>query len=298
MRAAVVSRFGGPEAIEIVETAVPAPGPGQVRIQVAAAALNPVDAATRAGVFGARGDLTGLGWDVAGTVGAVGEGAPFAVGDPVFALFTGHHKELGTHAEQVVLDAGAVARAPKSVDATHAATLPLNTLTAAQSLDRLGLRPGQRLLITGAGGGVGAHAVELAAHRGLEVTALGPDHAEDFLRSRGAAHFLPRGTEPGAGAFDGVLDAAGLGADALKAVRDGGAYMGLWPGQEPAAERGVVVQALSVEADGPLLAELARLTDEGVLLPRVARTYPLDEVAEAHTRLAEGGLPGRLVLVP
>ncbi|MFD7066663.1 NADP-dependent oxidoreductase [Streptomyces sp. NPDC059913] len=298
MHAATVSRFGGPEAVEITEVPVPVPGPGQVRIKVAAAALNPVDAAMRSGVFGGAGERIGLGWDVAGVIDAVGPGVEQVPGDRVIGLSTGHHTPLGTHAEYVVLDTEAVAPAPARLDDVHAATLPLNTLSAAQALDTLALRPGQGLLVTGAAGAVGAHAVELAHLQGLGVTALASPADEEFLRSRGAERFLPRGERPAPGGWDGVLDAAGLGAEALAAVRDGGAYVGLWPGREPSPERGVRVGALDVRADAARLAELSRLADRGEVLARVAATHPLAEAAEAHARLAEGGLRGRIVLVP
>ncbi|MEU1621130.1 NADP-dependent oxidoreductase [Streptomyces sp. NPDC005722] len=297
MRAATVTRFGGPDAVEITEHPVPVPGPGQVRIKVGAAALNPVDAAMRSGVFGGR-ERIGLGFDVAGTVDAVGPGTSWSAGDRVIALATGHHKPLGTHADYVVLDAGTLAPAPATLDDVHAATLPLNATTAAQALHLLSLVPGGSLLVTGAAGGVGAHTVELAHRQGLEVTGLDSAVHEEFLLSRGADHFLARGQAARAAGFDGVLDAARLGPDALAAVRDGGAYAGLWPGQEPRPERGIRVDAMGVRADGALLAELSRLADEGVLRTRVARTYPLHAAVEAHARLVEGNLPGRIVLVP
>ncbi|MGD6756573.1 NADP-dependent oxidoreductase [Streptomyces sp. BH105] len=298
MRAATVSRFGGPEAVEITEVPVPEPGPGQVRIKVAAAALNPVDAAMRAGVFGGEGERIGPGWDVAGTVDAVGPGAALSLGDRVFGLATGHRTPLGTHAEYAVLDADAVAPAPKTLDDAHAAALPLNALSGAQALDLAALEPGQRLLVTGAAGGVGAHTVELAHHRGLKVTALASAGDEEFLRSRGADDFLSRAQTPPPASFDGVVDAAVLGEAALAPVRDGGSYVGVWPGQEPAAERGIRVHALDVRADGAQLADLAGLADRGTLLPRVAGLLPLADAAAAHARLAEGGLRGRLVIVP
>ncbi|MFJ5264802.1 NADP-dependent oxidoreductase [Streptomyces sp. NPDC088387] len=297
MRAATVSRFGGPAAVEITEHPIPAPGPGQVRVKVTAAALNPVDAAMRSGVFGGT-ERIGLGFDVAGSVDAVGAGVSWSAGDRVIALATGHHKPLGTHADYVLLDGGILAPAPTTLDDVHAATLPLNTTTAAQALRLLSLSPGQSLLVTGAAGGVGAHTVELAHRRGLKVTGTDSAVFEEYLVSRGADHFLPRGQAPAAGCFDGVLDAAGLGSDALAAVRDGGVYAGLWPGREPGVERGIRVGALSVQADGTLLAELSALADQGVLRTRVAHTFPLDSAAEAHERLAGGALPGRIVLVP
>ncbi|MFD8566738.1 NADP-dependent oxidoreductase [Streptomyces sp. NPDC059639] len=298
MRAATVSRFGGPEAVEIREVPVPVPGPGQVRVKVAAAALNPVDAAMRAGAFGSAGERIGLGWDVAGTVESVGPGVSWSPGERVIGLATGHRTPLGTHAEYTVLDADAIAAAPTTVDDTHAGALPLNALSAAQALDMAALKPGQSLLVTGAAGGVGAHSVELAHHRGLKVTALASARDEQFLRARGADHFLPRDEPLPSATFDGVIDAALLGDTALAPVRDGGTYIGVWPGQEPAPERGVRIDALDVRADGAQLAELSQLVDQGVLLARVTETFPLADAAAAHARLAKGGLRGRLVIVP
>ncbi|MGC9541688.1 NADP-dependent oxidoreductase [Streptomyces sp. UG1] len=296
MRAVVVDSFGGPEVVEVVETDVPEPGAREIRIKVSAAALNPVDAGVRAGVFGGAGKRIGLGWDVAGTVDAVGVASSWSVGDTVVALDHGVAKPLGTHAEYVVVDTDAAALAPATVDAVYAATLPLNALTAVQALDRLELTPGQVLLVTGAAGAVGGYAVQLAAHRGIEVTALARETDEEFVRSLGATGFTAGAVEPGR--FDAVLDAAVLGAPALEWVRDGGAYIGLIPHAEPGSVRGVRTGAVEVSADGARLAELVRLVDEGVLTLRVAETFRLDEVAKAHARLDEGGARGRLVLVP
>ncbi|MGW1800374.1 NADP-dependent oxidoreductase [Streptomyces sp. NPDC001984] len=295
MRAVVVTEFGGPEAVEIVESAVSEPGARQVRIKVAASALNPVDAGVREGVFGGAGKQVGLGWDVAGTVDAVGPAAAWSVGDQVVALDHGMVKPLGAHAEYVVVDTDAVAKAPVTADAAHAATLPLNALTAVQALDLLELAPGQSLLVTGAAGAVGGYAVQLAAHRGIAVTALARQGDEELVRSLGADRFVAEGEAAG---FDAVLDAAVLGEPALAWVRDGGAYVGVIPQAHPASERGVRTTSVAVAADGARLADLVRLVDEGVLTLRVAETYPLEEAAKAHARLAEGGVRGRLVLVP
>ncbi|MFF9622224.1 NADP-dependent oxidoreductase [Streptomyces griseosporeus] len=294
MRAAVVRTFGGPEAVEVVEAELPEPAARQVRIKVAAAALNPVDAGVRSGVFGGAGKQIGLGWDVAGTVDATGVATAWNVGDEVVALDYGMIKPLGTHAEYVVVDTDAVAKAPASVDAVAAATLPLNALTAVQALDLLELTAGQALLVTGAAGAVGGFAVQLAARRGIAVTGLGRETDEQLVRSLGAAGF----TATGEGSYDAVLDAAVLGEAALARVRDGGAYAGVIPQAQPASVRGVRTTAVEVSADGARLAELVRLVDEGVLTLRVAETFALDDAAKAHARLAEGGVRGRLVLVP
>ncbi|MFI1028627.1 alcohol dehydrogenase catalytic domain-containing protein [Streptomyces sp. NPDC020951] len=296
MRAAVVTSFGGPEAVEIVEVETPEPGAGEVRIKVAAAALNPVDAGVRVGAFGGAGRRLGLGWDIAGTLDAVGAGADRQVGEEVVALHYGMGADLGSHAEYVVVPAAAVAKAPTTVDTVHAATLPLNALAAAQALDLLSLDPGQSLVVTGAAGALGGFAVRLAAHRGVTVTGVARPADEEFVRSLGAAHFSTG--QVAAGGAGAVLDAAQLGERAPAWVRDGGAFTGVIPGAQPASVRGVRTAAVEVAADGARLAELVRLVDDGVLTLRVAETFALAEAAKAHARLAEGGIRGRLVLVP
>ncbi|MDT7843833.1 NADP-dependent oxidoreductase [Streptomyces justiciae] len=295
MRAAVVNAFGGPEVVEVVETEVPEPGAREVRIKVAAATVNPVDAGVRQGVFGGAGKRIGLGWDVAGTVDAVGVASAWSVGDEVVALDYGMVKPLGTHAEYVVVPTDAVAPAPRTVGAVEAATLPLNGLTAAQALDLLGLSAGSSLLVTGAAGAVGGFAVQLAAQRGVVVTGLARAGDEELVRSLGAAEFVVDGR---GGAFDAVLDAAVLGAPALEWVRDGGAYVGVIPQAAPEGVRGVRATAVEVAADGSRLAELAGLVDSGVLRLRVAETFSLEDAGKAHALLAGGGVRGRVVLVP
>ncbi|MFR9796697.1 NADP-dependent oxidoreductase [Streptomyces sp. MS06] len=303
MRAVVVNAFGGPEVVEVVETARPEPAAGEVRIKVAAATLNPVDAGVRSGLFGGGDGPVGLGWDVAGTVESADAAGVWNVGDEVVALAPGLMRPLGAHAEYVVVDTGAVAPAPAGVDAVRAATLPLNALTAAQALDLLDLEEGRTLLVTGAAGAVGGFAVQLAAHRGIAVTGLAREDDEELVRSLGAASFTTVEALEGEGGgalprADAVLDAAVLGERALAWVRDGGAYAGVIPQAHPAPVRGVRTAAVAVTADGSRLAELVRLVEEGVLTLRVAETFALADAAKAHARLAEGGVRGRLVLVP
>jgi NADPH:quinone reductase-like Zn-dependent oxidoreductase len=323
MRAVVVSKPGGPEAARVVDVPTPRPGPGEVRIRVGAASVNPVDAfvrsglAARAGLVPAR-DVLGLGWDVAGAIDQVGEGVTgFAEGDAVVALSDRLDRPTSGYAEQIVLDADAVAAAPANWTIEQAATLPLNGLTAAQALDLLDLRPGQTLLVTGAAGAVGGYAVELATAAGLLVVGSSTAGDEALVRGFGARWFVPRGGpggpgEPGGsggplgvavralvpGGVDGVLDAAVLGVAAHDALRGGGGFVSVRAGGEPPALRGSRVHNVFVRADGRQLAELVAQARAGRLTPRVAETFPLDKVAVAHRRLAEGGLRGRLVLIP
>jgi NADPH2:quinone reductase len=138
MRAVVARNYGGPEALEVIDATLPEPGHGQVRIRVEAAAVNPVDAATRQGLMNVarpgvirERDQVGIGWDVAGTVDAVGPGTTSpGPGERVIGLRDRLDQPLGTYAEQVVLDAADVAPAPAGVDSVAASTLPLGGLTA------------------------------------------------------------------------------------------------------------------------------------------------------------------------
>jgi NADPH2:quinone reductase len=310
MRAVVVRQFGGPEVLELIDAAVPEPGPGQVRIRVAAAAVNPVDLAVRSGLFSEPGILgsagqSGIGWDVAGLIDETGPGVTgLAAGDAVIGLSDRLDVPTGGYAEQIVLDATAVGRVPAGTDLAAAATLPLNAVTALQGLDALGLSAGQSVLITGAAGGLGGYLTELAAGRGLRVIATAGDADEKLVRGLGAAHFVSRSARLAPevralvpGGADGALDAAVVGYPALDAVRGGGRFVA-FVGEGPRVLRGITVAAVHVWAQPGLLAAAAALAEAGALTPRVAATYPLEQAAAAHERLAGGGVRGRLVLVP
>ncbi len=313
MRAVVVRRFGGPEVLEFAEVPVPEPGPGQVRVRVAAAAVNPVDLATRSGVLSELGvipprEVLGLGWDVAGSIDAIGDDRPgepgrFRVGDAVIGLRDRIATPLGAYAEQIVLDASAVAPAPAGVSPAEAATLPLNGLTAAQALDLVDTTG--TVLVTGAAGAVGGYVVALAHARKLQVVAVASEADEAQVRAFGADEFVPRGPSLAdrvravvPGGVDAALDTALLGLDALDAVRGGGEFVAFAAGAAPIPLRGTRVRNVWIRADGDRLAELARLAENGTLPLRVAGTLALAEAAAAHERLAAGGLRGRLVLTP
>ena len=156
MRAAVVRRFGGPEAVEVLEVPLPEPGFFEVRIKVAAAALNPADAAVWSGYLGSLEDgrYAGLGLDAAGTIDAVGAGVSVQVGAPVIAFDSGVMIPTKAQAEYLVSDLNSIAPAPAGMDLTLASTLPLNAMTASLALDHLRLRPRDTLLVTGAAGAV------------------------------------------------------------------------------------------------------------------------------------------------
>ncbi|QKW39916.1 NADP-dependent oxidoreductase [Actinomadura sp. NAK00032] len=314
MRAFVVKAPGGPEALEEADVPAPDPGSGQVRVRVAAAAVNPVDAAVRSGALAAAGLMSfgsrpafGIGMDIAGVVDATGPGVDhLAPGDEVIGLQDRLDVPLAGYAELIVLDASAVARAPRSASPAEAATLPLNGLTALQALDLLGLPSGATLLVTGAAGAVGGYAVELAARRGLRVVASAGAADEPLVRGLGAEMFVPRGAHLAdavralvPGGVDGAVDAALLAAPALDAVRNGGVFATVNGGPAiPVPLRGITVRNEWVHADAAQLAHLADLADQGHLTLRVADTLPLADAPKAHIRLETGGLRGRLVLMP
>lgn len=310
MRSLTVSTFGGPEVVELTDGPLPAPGPRQVRIRVAASSVNPIDLSTRAGRLADAGLMVaelpvGLGWDVAGVVDAVGDGVrSFSDGDRVVGL----RSQLfapGAHAEAVVLDEPAVAPAPRSVPLVEAATLPLNALTADRALGLAGLRRDDTLLVTGAAGAVGGFALELAALHGLHTIALARPDDEDLVRDLGARDVLTSSARLGLavrdvvpGGVDAVIDAAVLGIAAHDGLRDGGTFVALVAPFAPPPIRGTRVVVQEVAADGARLTELAALVDAGRLTLRVAEELPLTEGAKAHGLVEAGGHRGRVVLVP
>lgn len=299
-RTAVVRIPGGPDSIEIIDVPVVEPGPGEVRVEIAGAAVNPVDLGVAAGFFHSIGlvnqpEHTGLGWDFAGTVVATGPGVDLPAGTRVAGLVTGFDRDFGTYAEQIVVPAAQVAVVPDELDLVAASTVPLNGLAAMQIVDLLGDPPadGNRLLVTGAAGVAGAYVSVLARERGWHVTGLARAEDEEFVRGLGA-DFTPS-AEPG---WDAVADTAAMQEQGLPLVRDGGTFVGVRPNLEPPAERGISVTAVFTVPDGDRLASLLARTVSGELPARVFAVMSLDQVADAHRAMAKGGVRGRYVIQP
>ena len=306
MRAVGIVAAGGPEVLQIVDLPVPEPGPGEVRIRVSAATVNPTDIGIRQ--MGAGPGLPPPwvpGRELAGIVDEVGEGVALDLGLPVMAIVTPRRPQGGAKAELVVVPADSVCAVPKGVSDVEAATLPMNGLTVRLALDRLGLASGQVLGVAGAAGAVGGYAIELGKLAGLRVVADAKPADEALVRTLGADEVVPRGDDPGAAyrkavpdGVDALIDGALLDERALGAVRDGGGLVTVrgWSGP---SERGITVHPVLVSEylhEGGKLAELAALVEHGKLTLRVADTYPMERVADAHRRLEAGGVRGRLVL--
>ena len=287
---AVHVRPGGAPAI--VEVPVPELRAGEVLVRIAAAAVNPVDAFTAAGGprdagWAAPDAVLGLGWDLAGEVVAVGDGAAIAPGTRVAAIVA--DPTVATFAEYVALPAADVAPIPDGIGTVDAAALPLASLTAAQALDLVG-EPGGDLLITGAAGAVGGFAVPLAVRAGWTVTGLARPADAEGVRDAGAEAATGL-----TGGYDAALDTASLGESVAATVRDGGAYIAVLPGTEPRTDR-IRSGAVSVRADGQRLAGLFDLAAQGVLAPRVRATFPLARFDEALAAAATRGARGKVVV--
>ena len=313
MRAIGVTEFGGPDELEVVDLPEPHAGPGEVRVRVRAATVNPTDTGMRAGLRAQALEQAGLrppyvpGMELAGEIDEVGDGAPWRPGEQVMAIAVPVSPHGGAYAEEVVVPAAQVTRVPAGTDLVHAATVPMNGLTALLALDGLGLRVGQtrrrHRRRRGAGrlrrpagqgaAGCGSSPMPASATRSSsrslgadDVVRRGPDVAE-HIRA-----LVPDGVP-------GLVDASVQLAEVVPAVADGGTLAivrGGWEGDPGRGIRLHRVMVARVAGRTDWLEELRRYVEEGVLTPRVARTFPAEQAPEAHRVLEAGGTRGRLVL--
>ncbi|MFI9203246.1 NADP-dependent oxidoreductase [Streptomyces sp. NPDC053048] len=306
MRAIGQDGFGGPEVLKVIEVERPEPGPAEVLVRVHAAGVNPTDSWHRAS-GGLAGTVVRLGWDVSGVVEAVGPGVTtLAVGDEVFGL-PRHPLPAGTYAEYVTSPARHLVRKPDGLTHVQAAALPLAALTAWQALvDVADVRPGQRVLIHAAAGGVGHLAVQIAKSRGAHVigTARSAKHA--FLRDLGAdelVDYTATDFETAVAPVDVVIDTIGgtYGPRSLRTLRRGGVLVSLAsPAEAHLADEaralGLRAAFMIVEADQAGMREIAALAGQGLLRPAIDTVFPLERAADAH-ELGDGRrTTGKIVL--
>lgn len=304
-----VTEFGGPENLSVHEVDLVTPGPGEVRIAVRAAAVNPTDTGFRSGGYGEF-DFDPPyvpGMDAAGVVQSIGDGVTgLSVGDEVMAVATPTRPAGGAYTDHLTVPADQVVAIPEGATLEQAATLPMNGLTAKVVLDALDLAEGDTFAVTGAAGLLGSFAIPLAKGRGLHVIADARDDDAELVRSFGADEVVPRGDEVGEairavtdGGADGLLDASLQGPAVVAGVRDGGGIaavrdFGAEPGRDITVHQVLVFDHLD-DQDG--LRELRDRAGRGEIQLRVADTYAPEAAAEAHRRFAEGGVRGRLLLV-
>jgi NADPH:quinone reductase-like Zn-dependent oxidoreductase len=310
MRGIGLVDFGGPEVLQIVDLPEVHAGSEDVRIRVHAATVNPTDTGlrdgTRAEAMRKNPPPYIPGMDIAGVIDEVGAAASteFTVGDAVMAMVipTASH---GAYRESIVLAGDSVVRAPADTTHVEAATLPMNGLTARQSLDQLDLQAGQTIAVTGAAGCYGGYVVQLAKADGLRVVADASPADEKLVRDLGADIVVPRGDDISAqirevvpDGVDGLADGAVQNELGVGAIRDGGAYVSVrgWGGN---AERGIVYHMTMVrnyDHRADLLNQLREQVENGLVTLRVAGTYAPEQAAEAHRRLEAGGTRGRCVI--
>ena len=305
----IAAAYGGPEVLAVTDEPTPDPGPGEAKIAVRAAGVNPVDYKSYSGRFSSDPAALPirLGFEAAGTVTQVGAGAPVGIGDDVIA-----YRIAGGYATELVAPMSALVPKPASLGWPEAAGLMLTGVTAWHCLVATGVGAGDTVLINGGAGGVGLMATQLAAGRGATVIATASPARHELLRELGAR---PVAYGPGlaervrSAAPDGVtaaLDLVGtdeavdvsleLVADEARiatiaafgrAGRAGIKALGGGPGADPGTDIRTAARP-----------ELARLAGEGRLRVIVAATYPLTEAAAAHRAIMTGHTSGKIALIP
>lgn len=302
MKAVQFTEYGDPEVMQLQEVEEPHAGPGQVRIAVRAAGVNPMDWKIRGGMVAGGEPLAAPsipGLDAAGVVDEVGEGVDgTSEGDEVFGSAVG-----GAYAQYAVLTA--FAGKPQGMSFEEAAGLPVAVETAVRTLDILGLGSGQTLLINGAAGGVGQAAVQFARARGAEVIGTASEANHELLESLGAkattyGEGLPdRVRELAPDGVDVALDAAGHGAaaDLVEITGDPARVVTIADFEAP-AKLGIKVTSGSEGRSWQALGQAAEMFEQGVFSLPVERTFSLSEAPEAHRVSQDGHARGKLVLLP
>jgi NADPH2:quinone reductase len=310
MRAVVIEEFGGPEMLQLADVPDPHAGPGEVRIAVAAAGANPVDASNRSDGSWAGVDLPHIpGYDVAGVVDQIGDRVDgVSIGDRVMAMMP-FPRGAGGYAEFAVLDAHLIAAVPSGASIVESAAVPLAAGTAYDVLERIGLPPGSSVLVHGASGGVGTFLVQLAAAKDLRVIAAASERSHDLLRELGAAacvdyhddDLVSAAVAFAGGPVDAIVDLVGgpaLGRS-LEAVRSHGQLVSIATPDldlDPVLDENLTFHGVLISESRERMSALARLMEDGKIRSVVADVFPLERVVDAHRQLETGHSGGKIVL--
>ncbi len=306
MKAIVINTYGNEDVLNYVDVERPKPKADEVLVKVYCAAVNPVDWKIRDGfgeMFRLKLPLI-LGGDIAGTIEEVGvEVKNFKQGDAVYGM-TVSGGFSGGYAEYALAKADAIVLKPESIDFTEAAALPIGALTAWQAMfDLANLSRGQRILITGASGGVGSMAVQLAKAKGAFVIGTASGKNEKFIRDLGADEFVDYTRQP----FEEVVKDVDVvfdtvGGDTLErtfqTLKKGGflATAVEFPSEEKAQEFSVKTAQVRCKPNAEQLNAIGKLVDEGRLKVHVSTVLPLAEVKKAHQLSQSGRTRGKIVL--
>ncbi|MGW8886332.1 NADP-dependent oxidoreductase [Streptomyces sp. NPDC055749] len=307
MKTARIHEYGDASVIRYESVPRPNPAPGEVLVRVAATSFNPTEAALRAGLLQTflPVDLPyTFGWDVAGTVAEVGAGVEeYAVGDRVI----GWLDSAGAAAEYVRAPVAALVAAPESVPLAHSAALPLAGLTAWQAVFEHGkAAAGQRILINGAGGGIGGFVTQLAKYAGAEVIATASARSAETVRRQGADFVIDYTATPVGDVLDSPVDTllnlVPLSPPAVAAlpslVRPGGRIVSIATPLRSPVDAGVTAMHMVVRNDVAQLTALVELVDAGLVTIDVSESHPLAALSDVH-RLSEAGRTrGKVVIIP
>ena len=304
-RAVRFEQYGGVDVLNVVDVEDPVPGPGQLLVRVRAAGINPGEAKIREGMLHERWPASfpsGQGSDLAGVVEAVGDGADgFQPGDEVI----GFTDTRASQAELVVIDAENATRRPAGVSWEVAGGLFVVGATAWAAVRAVHLAEGDTVVVSGAAGGVGSLAVQLARQAGARVIGLASEHNHEWLRGHGVvpvtygdgvAERVRAATPDGVDAFIDTVGAPyvelalelGVAPDRIDTIADFAAV----------ERHGVKAEGNAMGASAATLAELAALIDEGALELPIAASYPLEQVRDAYAELERNHTHGKIVLVP
>ena len=302
MKAVRIHRFGGPEVLQLDEIAMPAAADGRLLIRVSAASVNPVDYKIREGGYPKVIELdlpVTLGRDVAGWLETAGGG--FKAGDAVYA-----HLDWadGGYGEYVLCAPSGIAAKPSTLDMVAAAAVPLAATTAWQGLfDHGQLKAGERVLIHGASGGVGAFAVQFARIAGAEVIATASSAEADRIAAYGAAKVIDHKAqkfEDEVHDVDLVFDLIGKDTQdrSFQTLKRGGRLISTVQEPDPAKAEaaGVTAKRFMAEPNAAQLAEIAKLIDSTQVQVTVAKVFTLGQASEAHRMLEKGHPNGKIVL--
>ena len=306
-RAALLAGYGEPDLFRIANVTVPPPGPGEVRIRVAGAAVNPVDIKARRGVLHEFVPLSfpaQIGGDVAGIVEAVGPGVTqFAVGDRVAGMLNPFAD--GAYASHVLAGQEALAKVPEALDLAEAAAAPTGVLTGTQLVENgIRPRPGDRVLIAGAAGSTGRAAVMAALDAGAEVYAAVRPAARSAIADLPVSGVIDPADEAAlaaAGPFDAVGDTIGgeLTTRLFACLQPDGTFASIAvPPPQPPADATQRCCTLTVTFDRARLERFYREWAAGRRQVPIAQRLPLERVADAHRLMEQGSVGGKIILTP
>jgi NADPH:quinone reductase-like Zn-dependent oxidoreductase len=298
----VHTELGGPETQRFLDLPVPVPAHGQILIKVRAAGVNPADWKRRSNYSGATPPLTApqpMGLEAAGVVEAIGAGVDgFAVGEEVFGSVAAG---AGAWGEYSLLDAAIAAHKPAGLSFADAATLPVAAATAYDGIHQLALGAGATLLITGAGGGVGIAAAQIAIAQGVKVIGTASEAKKGLVSSVGAVHVaygpgvVERIKDVAPDGVDGIYDT--VGGDALRELKElAPAGSKIITAADGAAAAELGGSRVERARNAAVLRAVAALTEAGTLKPFVTATFPLDQTGEALALVESGHATGKVVI--